>query len=150
MAGLHPLASSRIFNCPRLSVSYSAHRSSLLSVAPPPSISNNLQLRSQRSQRRRGSSVVTRAGTSNYIFAFLFPMTLLAVTVLTSIRIADKLDQKFMEEVPIKTLSELVIEQSILESEEDDGDAAGTSPKEETESSCRPNRPKRQADTPST
>ncbi|CAH9113752.1 unnamed protein product [Cuscuta epithymum] len=142
MAGLHPLASSRIFNCPRLSVSYSAHRSSLLSVAPPPSISNNLQLRSQRSQRRRGSSVVTRAGTSNYIFAFLFPMTLLAVTVLTSIRIADKLDQKFMEE--------LVIEQSILESEEDDGDAAGTSPKEETESSCRPNRPKRQADTPST
>ncbi|CAH9127943.1 unnamed protein product [Cuscuta epithymum] len=142
MAGLHPLASSRIFNCPRLSVSYNAHRSSLLSVAPPPSISNNLQLRSQRSQRRRGSSVVTRAGTSNYIFAFLFPMTLLAVTVLTSIRIADKLDQKFMEE--------LVIEQSILESEEDDGDAAGTSPKEETESSRRPNRPKRQADTPST
>ncbi|CAH9118324.1 unnamed protein product [Cuscuta europaea] len=145
MAGLRPLASSSIFNCPMLSGSYNAHRSSLPSIASPPSICNKapiLQLRSQRSQKRRGSSLVTRAGTSNYIFAFLFPMTLLAVTVLISIRIADKLDQKFLEE--------LVIEQSILESEEDDGDAAGTSPKEETKSSRRPNRPKRQADTPST
>ncbi|KAH6813859.1 high chlorophyll fluorescence 153 [Perilla frutescens var. frutescens] len=50
--------------------------------------------------RRRGISVVTRAGpsTTTYIFAFVFPLTLLAVTFFTSIRIADKLDQKFLEE----------------------------------------------------
>lgn len=52
-------------------------------------------------RRRRGSAVVTRAGPSStsYIFAFVFPLSLLAITIFTSIRIADKLDKKFYEEV---------------------------------------------------
>lgn len=55
-----------------------------------------------RKTRDRGLTVVTRAGpsTSSYVFAFFLPFSLIVITVLTSIRIADKLDQKFLEEVP--------------------------------------------------
>ncbi|KAI4333036.1 hypothetical protein L6164_017892 [Bauhinia variegata] len=51
----------------------------------------------------RGLSVVTRAGpsTSSYVFAFALPLSLLAGTIFTSIRIADKLDADFLEEVLI-------------------------------------------------
>lgn len=54
-----------------------------------------------RKTRGRGLTVVTRAGpgTSSYIFAFVLPLSLLAITVFTSIRIADKLDEDFLEEV---------------------------------------------------
>lgn len=53
-------------------------------------------------RRSRGSLVVTRGGppgTSTYIFAFVFPLSLLAVTIFTAIRISDKLDKDFYEEV---------------------------------------------------
>lgn len=65
---------------------------------------------------------------------------MLTFTIIASIRVADKLDQQFFEE--------LMIEQSMLESEEDITDA-GTSPNEGAESPPRRNRPKRQAETPS-
>ncbi|KAL2491701.1 Uncharacterized protein Adt_27329 [Abeliophyllum distichum] len=54
-----------------------------------------------RNTSSRRILVVTRAGPSStiYIFAFVLPLSLLAVTVFTSMRIADKLDQKFLEEV---------------------------------------------------
>lgn len=64
-------------------------------------------------RRSRGSLVVTRGGppgTSTYIFAFVFPLSLLAVTIFTAIRISDKLDKDFYEEVkpPISFLRILV------------------------------------------
>lgn len=45
--------------------------------------------------------MVTRAGpgTSSYVLAFVLPFSLVVITVLTSIRIADKLDRDFLEEV---------------------------------------------------
>ncbi|KAF9688742.1 hypothetical protein SADUNF_Sadunf01G0019700 [Salix dunnii] len=51
-------------------------------------------------RRRRGLTVVTRAGLSanSYVLAFLLPLSLLAATIFTSIRIADKLDQDYLEE----------------------------------------------------
>lgn len=54
-----------------------------------------------RETRPRGLTVVTRAGpsTSSYIFAFLLPFSLVLITVFTSIRVADKLDEDFLEEV---------------------------------------------------
>jgi len=52
-------------------------------------------------RRIRDSSVVTRAGpsTSSYLLAFAIPATLIAATVFTSIKIADKLDEDFLEDV---------------------------------------------------
>ncbi|KAA8537297.1 hypothetical protein F0562_027016 [Nyssa sinensis] len=66
--------------------------------------------------KTRVLSVVTRAGpsSSSYIYAFVFPLSLLAVTIFTSIRIADRLDKKFLEE--------LAINQAILEEDEEEGD----------------------------
>ncbi|XWS65761.1 hypothetical protein CRYUN_Cryun05aG0141200 [Craigia yunnanensis] len=64
----------------------------------------------------RGLAVVTRAGanTSSYVFAVVFPLSLLAVTILTSIKIADKLDKDFLED--------LTINQAVREAEAEDGD----------------------------
>ncbi|XP_021295817.1 uncharacterized protein LOC110425272 [Herrania umbratica] len=63
----------------------------------------------------RGLAVVTRAGpnTSSYVFAVVFPLSLLAVTIFTSIKIADKLDKDFLED--------LTINQAIRDADEDDG-----------------------------
>ncbi|KZV54456.1 hypothetical protein F511_09771 [Dorcoceras hygrometricum] len=54
-----------------------------------------------RKTSKRGVSVVTRAGgisSSSYIFAFVLPLSLLAITIFSSIKISDKLDEKFFEE----------------------------------------------------
>ncbi|KAG6433596.1 hypothetical protein SASPL_105211 [Salvia splendens] len=85
--------------------------------------------------------VLTRAGpsTTSYIFAFVFPLSLLAVTAITSIRIADKLDQKFLEE--------LAVNQAILEAEdgeEREDDVHVSSEEEEVKPVRRRNRPTRQ------
>lgn len=50
---------------------------------------------------RRGSWVVTRAvpGPNTYIFAFVFPLSLLVATIFTTLRISDKLDEDFLQEV---------------------------------------------------
>lgn len=55
---------------------------------------------------RRGSSVVTKAvpGPNTYIFAFVFPLSLLVATIFTTLRISDKLDEDFLQEVCIFTL----------------------------------------------
>lgn len=59
-------------------------------------------LQLKKKSRGLGLSVVTRAGgasSGSYIFALVFPLSLLAITIFTSARIADNLDQKFIEEV---------------------------------------------------
>lgn len=87
--------------------------------------------------------MVPRAGPSSsaYIFAFVFPLSLLVATIIASIRIADQLDEKFLEE--------LALNQAILEAEEndeeedDDGEASIPPEKEPTPVGSR-NRPKRE------
>ncbi|KAH7528035.1 uncharacterized protein LOC125422338 [Ziziphus jujuba] len=90
-----------------------------------------------RKTRGRGLTVVTRAGpgTSSYIFAFVLPLSLLAITVFTSIRIADKLDEDFLEEVAIN--------QAIMEEDEEANDIDLPLEEQPTRSRAR-NRPKRE------
>nr|GLL24918.1 uncharacterized protein LOC109148092 [Ipomoea trifida]GMC82312.1 V-set and immunoglobulin domain-containing protein [Ipomoea batatas] len=140
-----PIASPN-FLCPQtLPSSYKPHAPPLLPVAPPLNCRSKapvLVFGPRRGRKSRGISVVTRAGSSSYIFAFVFPITMLAITVVASIRVADKLDQQYLEE--------LAIEQSILETEEDDDGNAATSPKEEIEIPSKRNRPKREVEITST
>ncbi|KAE9445834.1 hypothetical protein RHGRI_014400 [Rhododendron griersonianum] len=114
----------------------------LLQTNPfPPSTTNSSSLPFHH-RKTRGLSLVTRGapGTSTYIFAFFLPLSLLAITVFTSIRIADKLDRDFLEE--------MAINQAIMEADEEDGDAG--MPLEEKPSLPRTrNRPKREAETSS-
>lgn len=75
-------------------------------------------------------------GPNTYLFAFLFPISLLAATIFTSIRIADKLDDDFLQE--------LAVNLAILEGSEDDEDDDPS-----INESARPrtrNRPKREAE----
>ncbi|XP_059311681.1 uncharacterized protein LOC132063238 [Lycium ferocissimum] len=100
-----------------------------------------LKLHSPQLKKHRGLSVVTRAGggisSSSYIFALVFPLSLLAITIFTSARIADTLDQKFLEEVAVN--------ETIREGEEDDGSAV--TPLEEKPATPRTrNRPKREVE----
>ncbi|CAN1316525.1 hypothetical protein LINPERPRIM_LOCUS30097 [Linum perenne] len=76
-----------------------------------PVVHLHLQVRKQASlglvgggdgrKKGRGWSVVRRAGpsTSSYVFAFALPLSLLIFTIFTSIRISDKLDEDYLEEV---------------------------------------------------
>ncbi|KAL4561789.1 hypothetical protein LXL04_033963 [Taraxacum kok-saghyz] len=92
------------------------------------------------SGRNRGSLVVTRGGppgTSTYIFAFVFPLSLLAVTIFTAMNISDKLDRDFYED--------LAVNQSILEGEDEDVDIATPTDEEPPRPRTR-NRPKREAE----
>ncbi|KAK7282290.1 hypothetical protein RIF29_10947 [Crotalaria pallida] len=68
------------------------------------------------SSRCRKPTVTTRAGptTSSFVFAFTLPLSLLAITVFTSIRIADKLDQKYLQE--------MAMNEANMEVDEDDRD----------------------------
>ncbi|XP_009605000.1 uncharacterized protein LOC107770066 [Nicotiana tabacum] len=101
-----------------------------------------LQLHSRKLKKSsRGLSVVRRAGggisSSSYIFALIFPLSLLAITIFTSARIADNLDKKFLEE--------LAVNKAIMEGEEDDGIVV--TPLEEKPATPRTrNRPKREVE----
>ncbi|RZC82992.1 hypothetical protein C5167_045779 [Papaver somniferum] len=76
--------------------------------------------------------------TANLIFAFVFPLTLLLVTIFTSIKIADKLDQDFLEE--------LAINQAIMEGKDEKEDSRASLEEEEPATVTRTrNRPKREA-----
>ncbi|XP_030966412.1 nucleosome assembly protein 1;3-like [Quercus lobata] len=65
-------------------------------------------------RRPRGLTVVTRAGpsTNSILFAIAIPLSLLTITFFASIKIADKLDRDYFEE--------LAINQAIREAEEDE------------------------------
>lgn len=71
--------------------------------APPSRNSSPLLLTGCR--RPRPATVVTRAGasTSSYAFAIALPLSLLGITVFTALRIGQKLDQDFYEEVMPQT-----------------------------------------------
>uniref|UniRef100_A0A7C9DQI3 Uncharacterized protein n=1 Tax=Opuntia streptacantha TaxID=393608 RepID=A0A7C9DQI3_OPUST len=110
---------------------------------PPGSLSGELHRR-----RMRGLSMVTRAGpsTSQFIFAFAFPLTLLAITVVTAWRIGDKLDEKFLEEL---AMNEALREAEEYNDDDDDDDdkkvgEVGIQRKEEPALPRTRNRPKRE------
>ncbi|KAI3448821.1 hypothetical protein Pfo_005486 [Paulownia fortunei] len=111
---------------------------------PPPPVNGRTVERilqvGRRKTSRRGISVATRAGPSStsYIFAFVFPLSLLAITIFTSVRIADKLDEKFLEE--------LAVNEAILEAEENDDEVSISSKKEPTLPIRSRNRPKREVE----
>ncbi|KAI3968182.1 hypothetical protein MKX01_018485 [Papaver californicum] len=91
-------------------------------------------------QKKRGFAIVTRAAptTANLVFAFVFPLTLLLVTIFTSIKIADKLDQDYVEE--------LAINQAIMEGKDEKEDSLALLEEEEPATVTRTrNRPKREA-----
>ncbi|WZZ76546.1 hypothetical protein YC2023_087916 [Brassica napus] len=78
-------------------------------------------------RRNRDCSYVARAGpsTSSYLLAFAIPATLIAATVFTSARIADKLDDDFLEDVRSLPVLEFWVElialnQAIKAAEEGD------------------------------
>ncbi|KAI4382970.1 hypothetical protein MLD38_008858 [Melastoma candidum] len=54
-------------------------------------------------RRARNARLVAGAGptAANYVFAFVFPLSLLVVTTVVSVRIGNKLDQKYLEELMI-------------------------------------------------
>ncbi|XP_071690622.1 uncharacterized protein [Rutidosis leptorrhynchoides] len=102
---------------------------------------HQLGLSNLTSGKSRGSLVVTRGGApgaTTYLFAFIFPLSLLAVTIFTSIKISDKLDKDFYEEMEVN--------QSILEAEDGDGEALPTMTDEEPPRSRARNRPKREVE----
>ncbi|EYU42963.1 hypothetical protein MIMGU_mgv1a015945mg [Erythranthe guttata] len=102
-----------------------------------------LQLSPCKRSRPRGVSVVTRAAptATSYIFAFIFPLSLLAVTIFTSVRVVDKLDEKYLEE--------LAVDQAILEAKENSDEVSEPSVKEAAPARSR-NRPKREVQQTST
>ncbi|CAG7886580.1 unnamed protein product [Brassica rapa] len=72
----------------------------------PPPASNFVDGEAERlclNRRIRDCSVVARAGpsTSSYLLAFAIPATLIAATVFTSAKIADKLDDDFLEDIAL-------------------------------------------------
>ncbi|XP_030966405.1 uncharacterized protein LOC115987090 [Quercus lobata] len=81
----------------------------------PPLVPNPLAIRfpgDLTRRRPRGLTVVTRAGpsTNSILFAIAIPLSLLTITFFASIKIADKLDRDYFEE--------LAINQAIREAEE--------------------------------
>ncbi|CAN1316523.1 hypothetical protein LINPERPRIM_LOCUS30097 [Linum perenne] len=135
-----------------------------------PVVHLHLQVRKQASlglvgggdgrKKGRGWSVVRRAGpsTSSYVFAFALPLSLLIFTIFTSIRISDKLDEDYLEEV--LELNQAIMEAEGIEYAEDedenidvnDEEGVQVSPEEEEVMLPQPalsgsrirNRPKRQ------
>ncbi|XP_015971728.1 uncharacterized protein LOC107495148 [Arachis duranensis] len=69
-----------------------------------------------RRKHRPSTVAPARAGpsSSSIAFAIGLPLSLLAVTVLTSLRIANKLDQQFFEE--------MAMNEAIMQADEDDDD----------------------------
>ncbi|XP_027341636.1 zinc finger protein castor homolog 1 [Abrus precatorius] len=98
-----------------------SHPFAFASLRVPP-FPNSPALRFTAGGRKsRGSAVVTRAGpsTTSIVFAIALPLSLLAVTVLASVRMADKLDQQWLEEL---AKNEATMEVDDRDDDEDDED----------------------------
>ncbi|PIA57295.1 hypothetical protein AQUCO_00600198v1 [Aquilegia coerulea] len=102
----------------------------------------------EKGKKKRRLEVVTRAGLSstNLIFAFVMPITLVLVTIFTSIKIADKLDEDFMEEL---AKNEAIMQEGVDEGTStlaDDKSAVPTWAQEKPAVPRIRNRPKREAE----
>ncbi|CAL9776037.1 unnamed protein product [Musa acuminata subsp. burmannicoides] len=88
--------------------------------------------RGNGTMRRRRRRLVVRAGppsTNSLIFAFVLPLSLLLGTIFTAARVADRLDEKYLEEL---AMNKAIMEEK--EAEEDDSDKDGKVAAEEDES----------------
>ncbi|KDO83243.1 hypothetical protein CISIN_1g032144mg [Citrus sinensis] len=89
---------------------------------------SHVQFFNRDSSSSRGSNlkVVTRAGasSSSYVFAFVLPLSLLALTVFASLKLDDKLERQYLEELIIneamKDQEEQQYDEDEDEEEEDD------------------------------
>ncbi|XP_028789905.1 uncharacterized protein LOC114745901 [Neltuma alba] len=86
----------------------------------PPQLPNSTAIRfagdSCYRRKLRGLTAVTRAGpgSSSYFFAFALPFSLLAITIVASWKIGERLDREFIEE--------MAMNEAIMEADEDDDD----------------------------
>ncbi|XP_050386837.1 uncharacterized protein LOC126803119 [Argentina anserina] len=132
------MAKLLISNTASLTLSPPSSSSSSRALFKPPHVPPVRFLLAGKPTSNRGVRVVTtRAGptTQQYLFAFFLPLSLVAFTVFTSIRIADKLDRDYLEEVAIN--------QAIRETDEDD-EEDDMSPEEKPALPRTRNRPKRE------
>ncbi|KAK4285432.1 hypothetical protein QN277_002129 [Acacia crassicarpa] len=133
------MATLRLSNSHPLLFTYASR----LSCKPPP-LPNTPAIRfagdSSCRRKLRGLTVVTRAGLSanSYFFAFALPFSLLAITIVASWKIGERLDKEFLEEMAIN-------EAIMAADEEDDEDDIETSKQEEPALPRVRNRPKREA-----
>ncbi|KAF5742425.1 hypothetical protein HS088_TW09G00473 [Tripterygium wilfordii] len=143
------MASLLIFNSTPLALSNPPTTTRATFKPPHVRISPAIRISGNRRQPR-GIAVVTRAGTpstSSYVFAITLPLSLLAVTVFTSLRIADRLDRDYLEELAIneaiKEAEEGEREEGDVEIEEEEESAAAA---QEPELPRTRNRPKREVE----
>ncbi|RID77732.1 hypothetical protein BRARA_A00616 [Brassica rapa] len=95
----------------------------------PPPASNFVDGEAERlclNRRIRDCSVVARAGpsTSSYLLAFAIPATLIAATVFTSAKIADKLDDDFLED---RLCLQIALNQAMKAAEDGENAEGGSS-----------------------
>ncbi|CAL9108340.1 unnamed protein product [Musa textilis] len=103
-----------------------AHATDFFPVLPSPralssAFRGHHHFRGTGTVRRR--RLVVRAGppsTNSLIFAFVLPLSLLLGTIFTAARVADRLDEKYLEEL---AMNKAIMEEK--EAEEDDGDKDG-------------------------
>ncbi|KAK9192220.1 hypothetical protein WN943_020836 [Citrus x changshan-huyou] len=85
---------------------------------------SHVQFFNRDSSSSRGSNlkVVTRAGasSSSYVFAFVLPLSLLALTVFASLKLDDKLERQYLEELIINEAMKDQEEQQYDEDEEEE------------------------------
>ncbi|XP_020594829.1 uncharacterized protein LOC110034930 [Phalaenopsis equestris] len=93
--------------------------SSFQTLRSPSMINRHLH----RRRSRRGDQAVVRAGqpsASTLFLVFVLPLSLLIGTILVSIRIGNKLDEKFLEELAVnQALMEESEEEAEVEEKED-------------------------------
>ncbi|KAK7401304.1 hypothetical protein VNO78_12676 [Psophocarpus tetragonolobus] len=94
--------------------------------APPFFYSPALRIAGDR--RRRGSAMAARAGpsTSSILFAIALPSSLLAVTILAALKMGDRLDRQWLEEMAKTEALKELEEYSDDDNDEDDDDDIST------------------------
>ncbi|XP_042424928.1 uncharacterized protein LOC122012450 [Zingiber officinale] len=113
---------------------------------PVKSSSLPLSCSSRTGQIIRGRRLMVRAGppsTNSLILAFLLPLSLLVGTIFAAARIADRLDEKFLDEL---AMNEAILEEMDEDDVDEDEDDRGVLVEEEDGVAAIPktrNRPKR-------
>ncbi|WOK99072.1 hypothetical protein Cni_G07784 [Canna indica] len=126
---------------------------SLAAAAYPIARSFSLGIRRHWGSSSRGRRrLVVRAGppsTNSLILAFVLPLSLLVGTIITAARVADRLDEKYLEEL---AMNEAILEEMKADEDEQEGDddneEGSILPEEEEKVAAVPrvrNRPKREA-----
>ncbi|XP_074556517.1 uncharacterized protein LOC141812404 [Curcuma longa] len=106
----------------------------------------SLSFSSRTDQIVRRRRLIVRAGlpsTNSLILAFVLPLSLLLGTIFAAARIADRLDEKFLEEL---AMNEAILEEMDEDDADEDEDDRGVLAEEEDGVAAIPktrNRPKR-------